>query len=260
MPAVALTDSGNMMAAFLFVNAVIKKNKAIEAELKEAKETGQAVNKQILKPIIGAELFVCKNHKDKSYKDNGYQIPFLAKNKIGYKNLSRICSQGHIDGFYYVPRIDRNIVQQFKSDLIVLTGNLYGEVPSKILNVGDRQAEDALIWWQNQFREDLYIELMRHNQEDETRVNKVLLDLAKKHEVKIIATNNSYYTSKAEANAHDILLCVKEGEKQLTPIGKGRGFRYGFPNQEYYFKSQKEMKTLFADLPMAITNLSLIHI
>ena len=79
MPAVALTDSGNMMAAFLFVNAVIKKNKAIEAELLAAKENGEKLDKQIIKPIIGAELFVCKNHKDKSYKDNGYQIPFLAK-------------------------------------------------------------------------------------------------------------------------------------------------------------------------------------
>ena len=142
-----------------------------------------------------------------------------------------------------------------KSDLIVLTGNLYGEVPSKILNVGYNQAEEALIWWQGQFGNDLYIELMRHQQEDEQRANTVLLEFAKKHQIKILATNNSYYTTKNEANAHDILLCLKEGEKQATPIGRGRGFRFGFPNQEYYFKLQAEMKSLFADLPDAIINI-----
>ncbi|MDC3238606.1 DNA polymerase III subunit alpha, partial [Flavobacteriaceae bacterium] len=110
-------------------------------------------------------------------------------------------------------------------------------------------------WWKSQFGEDLYIELMRHQQEDEKRANQVLIQLAQKHGVKLLATNNSYYTSKAEANAHDILLCVKEGEKQATPIGRGRGFRFGLPNQEYYFKSQAEMKSLFSDLPEAIINI-----
>ena len=139
---------------------------------------------------------------------------------------------------------------------MVLTGNLHGEVPSKILNVGENQAEEALQWWQTQFGDDLYIELMRHQQENEKRANQVLLKFSKKYGIKVLATNNTYYTTKAEANAHDILLCVKEGEKQATPIGRGRGFRFGFPNQEYYFKSQAEMKTLFADLPQAIINIA----
>ncbi|MDB2314862.1 DNA polymerase III subunit alpha, partial [Flavobacteriaceae bacterium] len=164
-------------------------------------------------------------------------------------------SIAYTQGFYYVPRIDKKIVEEYKSDLMVLTGNLNGEVPSKILNVGDNQAEEALQWWKSQFGEDLYIELMRHQQEDEKRANQVLIQLAQKHGVKLLATNNSYYTSKAEANAHDILLCVKEGEKQATPIGRGRGFRFGLPNQEYYFKSQAEMKSLFSDLPEAIINI-----
>ena len=102
--------------------------------------------------------------------------------------------------------------------------------------------------------DDLYIELMRHNQEDENRVNPVLINLAKKHDVKVIATNNTYYWKQQDANAHDILLCVKDGEKQATPKGKGRGYRYGLPNEEYYFKSTNEMKSLFADLPEAIIN------
>ena len=96
---------------------------------------------------------------------------------------------------------------------------------------------------------------MRHGQEDEDRVNKVLLEFAKKHQVKLVASNNTYYGNKEDAEAHDILLCVKDGEKQTTPIGRGRGYRYGLPNQEYYFKSSEEMKELFKDIPEAIFNL-----
>ena len=122
--------------------------------------------------------------------------------------------------FYYVPRIDRKIIEQYKEDVIVLTGNTYGEVPNKILNVGEKQAEEALIWWKQQFGDDLYIELMRHNQEDERIVNETLLKFAKNHKIKVVATNNIFYLNKEDANAHDILLCVKEGEKQATPKGK----------------------------------------
>ncbi|MEK9603962.1 MAG: DNA polymerase III subunit alpha [Flavobacteriaceae bacterium] len=243
MPAVALTDHANMMGAFHFIKAIKNHN----ANLEEGQST--------LKPILGCEFFVCEDHKDRSRRDNGYQIVFIAKNKKGYENLCKMSSIAYTKGFYYVPRIDKKIVEDYKSDLMVLTGNLYGEVPSKILNVGDKQAEDALLWWHQHFGEDLYIELMRHHQEDEKRANQVLLQWATKHGIKYLATNNTYYTTKAEANAHDILLCVKEGEKQATPIGRGRGFRFGFPNQEYYFKSQSEMKALFADLPEAILNI-----
>jgi DNA polymerase-3 subunit alpha len=226
MPAVTLTDHANLMGAFHFIKAIKKHN----ADLAE----GTAA----LKPILGCEFYVCEDHQDRSRRDNGYQIVFIAKNKKGYENLSKMSSIAYTQGFYYVPRIDKKIVEQYKSDLMVLTGNLYGEVPSKILNVGDNQAEEALQWWKSQFGEDLYIELMRHQQEDEKRANQVLIQFAQKHGIKVLATNNSYYTTKAEANAHDILLCVKEGEKQATPIGRGRGYRFGLPNQEYYFKSQ----------------------
>ena len=97
---------------------------------------------------------------------------------------------------------------------------------------------------------------MRHNQEDENRVNQTLVSFSKKHQVPLIAANNTYYIDQKSANAHDILLCVKDGEKQATPIGRGRGYRYGLPNQEYYFKSQAAMKALFKDLPQAIANIS----
>ena len=255
MPAVALTDHANMMGAFHFIRAVGNHNKNIEAKNKAAEERGEMPTERIIKPILGCEFFVCEDHKDKSRKDNGYQIVILAKNKNGYHNLSKLSSHGFVDGFYYLPRIDKKLIQQYKEDLIVLTGNLYGEVPSKILNIGENQAEEALLWWKEEFGDDLYIELMRHHQEDENRVNPVLIDFARKHEIKLIATNNTYYCKKEDANAHDILLCVKDGEKQSTPIGRGRGYRYGMPNQEYYFKSAEEMKILFKDIPEAISNI-----
>ncbi len=254
MPAVAITDHANMMGAFHFVTAVENYNKKLAEEKATAEENNENFSKKELKPIVGCEFFVCENHLDKSRKDNGYQIVLLAKNKNGYHNLAKMSSIAYTDGFYYVPRIDKEIIEKYKEDVIVLSGNLYGEVPSKILNVGEKQAEEALLWWKETFQEDFYVEVMRHGQEDEDRVNQMLIPMAKKHGVKLLATNNCYYTEKEEANAHDILLCIKDGEKQATPIGRGRGYRYGLPNQEYYFKSSEEMKEIFKDLPEAITN------
>ena len=244
MPAVAITDIGNLMGAFHFVEAVNKYNKSLEE-----------ISGNPIKPIIGITLNVCANHLDRSHRDDGFQIVLIAKNKNGYHNLAKLTSIAHTKGFYYVPRVDRELILNYKEDIIVLTGNLYGEVPYKVLNVGAQQAEDSLLWWKEHFGSDLYIELMRHNQEDETRVNSTLVELANKHGVKMIASNSCYYLKKEEANAHDILLCVKDGEKQSTPIGRGRGYRYGLPNQEYYFKSPREMTQLFSDIPEAIYNI-----
>src|SRR5690554_4579197 len=246
MEAVALTDSGNMMGAFHFVQAVDDYNKTLSPENDHKK----------LKGIVGCEFFVCEDHLNKTQKDNGYQIVMLAKNKNGYHNLAKMASIAYTKGFYYVPRIDREVIEQYKDDIIVLTGGLYGEVPGKILNIGENQAEEALLWWKEVFGDDLYVEILRHNQEDERRVNEVLIEMARRNEVKMVACNNTYYINKEDANAHDILLCVKDGEKQATPIGRGRGYRYGLPNQEFYFKSQDEMKALFKDLPQAIVNIS----
>jgi DNA polymerase-3 subunit alpha len=252
MPAVAMTDHANMMGAFHFVSNVGKHNKEVKAKNAAAIEKGEEPTAQLLKPIIGVEFFVCENHLDKTKKDDGYQIVLLAKNKQGYHNLAKMSSIAYTKGFYYVPRIDRNIIEQYKSDIIVLSGNLYGEVASKLLNLGEKQAEEGLLYWKETFGDDFYIEIMRHGQENEDRVNTDLIALAAKHSVKLVATNNTYYINKKDANAHDILLCVKDAEKQATPIGRGRGYRYGLPNQEYYFKSADEMKALFADLPEAI--------
>ncbi len=254
MSAVALTDHANMMGAFHFVKEVKAHNKTVKEKNAELEANGETPIEKEITPIVGCEFYVCDDHTNKNVKDYGYQIVLLAKNKNGYLNLAKMSSIAYTDGFYYVPRIDKKIIEQYKEDVIALTGNLYGEVPNKILNVGEKQAEEALLWWKEQFGDDLYMEMMRHGQEDEDRVNQVLVPLAKKHQVKLVATNNTYYCDKKDAEAHDILLCVKDGEKQTTPIGRGRGYRYGLPNQEYYYKSSDEMKALFKDVPEAILN------
>ena len=235
MPAIAMTDHGNMMGAFHFVKA------AMGAEIK---------------PIVGCEFNLCRDRKNKGQKDDGFQTVLIAKNKAGYHNLAKLASYANIEGFYYVPRIDKEVLVQYKGDLIATTGGLWGEIPFLILNVGETQAEEAFIWWKEQFGEDFYVELNRHGIPEEEKVNEVLLEFAKKYNVKYFAANNTYYNDKADAKAHDILLCVKDGELVEKPkkyVGKrGREFRYGFPNDEFYLKSPEEMKKLFADLPEAI--------
>ena len=183
MPAVALTDHGNMMGAFHFVKEVKAHNKSVREKNKEAKEKGENFEGKEITPIIGCEFFVCEDHSNKSVKDNGYQIVLLAKNKNGYQNLAKMASKAYTDGFYYVPRIDKTIIETHKKDVIAISGNLYGEVPNKILNVGEKQAEEALLWWKKTFGTDFYLEIMRHGQEDEDRVNQVLTQFAQKHDI-----------------------------------------------------------------------------
>ena len=173
-----------------------------------------------------------------------------------FRNLSKLSSIANIEGFYYVPRIDKQILKTYSEDLIVLSGGLNGEIASKILNQGEEKAEESLKWWIDNFKDDFYLEIQNHKQENEDYIIPILKDFGIKYGVKLIATNNSYYTSKSEANAHDILLCVRDGEKQSVPIGRGRGFRYGLPNEEYYYKSKDEMLKIFNGIPESIYNIS----
>jgi len=155
MSAIALTDTGNMMGVFYFVIEVLAHNEMVENFNKDLD-----VNKEPklpITPILGCEFNVCENHTDRTHKDNGSQIVFLAKNKNGYHNLAKMSSLSHTKGFYYVPRIDKSIIEEYKEDLIVLSGNLYGEIPSKILNVGEKQAEEAMLWWKDMFGNDFYL-------------------------------------------------------------------------------------------------------
>src|SRR5690606_14464030 len=240
MPAVALTDLGNLYGAFKFVR--------------------EAHNHEI-KPIVGCEFFIAEERKKlkftKDNPDKRYHQVLLAKNKNGYLNLAKLSSFGFIEGLYGIyPRIDKDLVVEYKQDLIATTGSLNSEVPWLILHVGEKQAEDAFCWWHQQFGDDFYIELNRHGVSEEDHVNETLLRFAAKYGVKYFAANESFYLSKEEANAHDVLLCIKEGEFQSTPIGYGRGHRYGLPNNEFYFKTQEEMKSIFRDLPESIETIS----
>lgn len=239
MPAVALTDLGNMYGIFEFVT--------------------RAQNKGI-KPIAGCEFYLSRERTRKKFtKDNPdirHTQVLLAKNKKGYENLSRLSSLGFIEGLYgQYPRIDKELIEQHREGLMALSGGLASEIPDLILNVGETQAEEAFKWWSALFGEDFYVELNRHGLEAEERVNQVLLQFASKFGVKVIAANDVYYLSKDESQVQDILLCIQNAEYQSTPVGEGRGYRFGFPNHEYHFKPQEEMMQIFADIPEAIDNI-----
>lgn len=239
MPAVAMTDLGNMFGAFKFVKAALDND---------------------VKPIVGCEFFVAEERtKTKFTKDNPdkrFQQVLIAKNKAGYHNLSKLSSLGYMEGLYGLyPRIDKELIQQYSEGLIALSGGLRGEIPHLILNVGETQAEEALLWWKDIFGEDFYLEINRHGLDEENHLNEVLVKLGRKHDVKLVAANELFYLEEKDAQAHDVLICIKENEKQSTPIGRGRGFRPGLPNHNFYFKSQEEMKASYTDLPEAIENI-----
>lgn len=240
MPAVAMTDLGNMFGAFKFVKA--------------AKGAG-------IKPILGCEFFVAEERLKlqftKDNPDKRFNQVLLAKTKKGYENLIKLSSLAYKEGNYGLyPRIDKALIEQYKEDVIALSGGLYGEIPHLALNVGETQAEEALLWWKTLFGDDFYLEINRHGLEEEHRLNEILVELGRKHDVKIIAANEYYYLDREDAKAHDVLICIKENEKQSTPIGRGRGFRPGLPNDNFFFKTQQEMKESFGDIPDAIENIS----
>ena len=169
----------------------------------------------------------------------------LAKNKSGYQNLIKLASIAYTEGFYYVPRIDKDVIQQYHKDIIVLSGNMNGEIPGLILKVGETQAEESLVWWKNLFGDDFYIEINRHQLEFEQRVNNSLISHTRKHNVKLIGANSVYYLNQEDSESHDVLLCVKENELVSTPKGRGRGFVLGLENDSYYLKSKEKCKNCF---------------
>jgi DNA polymerase-3 subunit alpha len=238
MPAVAITDHGNMFGVFSFV-----------AEC----------NKLNIKPIVGCEFYIVEDRHKKTFtKENGdkrYHQLMLAKDQAGYINLSKLCSLGFIEGYYSkYPRIDKELIEKYHKGLIATTCCLGALVPQLILNNSIEAAEEEFKWWLNIFGEDYYIEIQRHGLPEQEKVNSVLLQFAKKYNVKTIATNDSHYIDNKDAYAHEILLCINTGAKMTTPAGDGKHDRFAFPNSEFYFKTTEEMVALYTDIPEAIDN------
>lgn len=242
MRAVSLTDHGNMFGAFKFV---------AEAE------------KRKLKGIVGCEFYMVEDRHRKDFnrakkeKDERFHQLLLAKNQEGYKNLSKLCSIGFIEGMYSkFPRIDKEVLLKHKEGLIATSCCIGAEIPQAILHGKLNKAEKLVQWWLEHFGEDFYIELQRHrglenidelgvSQED---INQQLIKYARKYNIKIIATNDSHYVEEDDYFAHDILLCVNTGQKIAEKD------RFKFPSSDFYFKTQAEMSALFADVPEALEN------
>ena len=244
MAAVALTDYGNLYGAFQFV--------------KEAR-----LNK--VKPIVGCAFYLTDDHSIKRFTREKPDIRYIqvlyAKNKIGFQNLSKLCSEGHVNGTYNdFPRIDKNLILKYKEGLIASTSGIRGIVSQLIIKSNTSDVyNDEFLWWKNNFKEDFYIQLNRNDLEFEKDVNKVLMSLSNNYKVKYYCSNDVFYINKEDHDTHDSLLCIGKGALKDTPIGKGRGFRYGLPNNEFYFKSSQEMSELFHDLPESFETLKEIY-
>ena len=253
MPAIAISDHGNMFGAFEFVKEAYK-HKNDDGSLK-------------VKPIVGCEFYITTDRTRKTFskeeKDPRNHQILLAKNDIGYKNLVKLTSLGYIEGMYSkYPRIDKQLIHKYHEGLIATTCCLGALVPQTILKKGEAEGENEFKWWLNIFQEDYYVELQRHGIPDQDKVNIILLKFAKKYNVKVIASNDSHYVEQEDFNAHDILLCINTGEKQTTPSSREfsdddavtKNKRFAFPNDQFFLKSQKQMIEVFQDLPEAIDN------
>jgi DNA polymerase-3 subunit alpha len=247
MNALAITDHGNMYGAKEFYDYVNKINKKKEESQK-------------FKPILGVEAYCARRSRfNKTEKEDGggWHLILLAKNKKGYQNLCKLVSTSWIDGHYYRPRIDKDVLKQYSEGLIVSSACLAGEIPRKIFEGNIREAEDSIRWFKSVFGDDFYLELHRHRTDKEGAdttvyehqavVNPVLLDLARKTNTKCIVANDVHFVEEEHAEAHDRLICLNTG-KELNDQN-----RMHYTKQEW-FKTPKEMQAIFPDLPEALAN------
>ncbi|MBS1774147.1 MAG: DNA polymerase III subunit alpha [Bacteroidetes bacterium] len=267
MPAMAITDHGNMFGVFEFVAEAWKNKKVVGTT-----EDGKEITEPVVKPIIGCEFYLVADRTKRQFsrdeKDQRFHQLMLAKNEVGYRNLVKLCSLGYMEGLYgKYPRIDKELVAQYHEGLIATTCCLAAEVPRTILRKGEEEAEKVFKWWLDLFGDDYYIELQRHEIPEQIKVNEVLLRFAEKYNVPVIASNDSHYVDQTDANAHDILLCINTGEKQSTPSNKEfsdddeakpKDTRFAFYNDQFFFKTTEEMSNIFKDVPQAIENTQLV--
>ena len=285
MRAIAVTDHGVMFGIKEFFNKVSKKNskplgiiKDSEKELKpllakdaptdEEQQRITELQKQIaeakasiFKPIIGCECYCARNgrHSKLASQDDrsGWHLIVLAKNKNGYKNLIKMVSLSWTEGFYGRPRIDKELLEKYHEDLIICSACLGGEIPQHIMHGRIDKAEESIKWFKNLFGEDYYLEMQRHETHDpnadctifphQQEVNKVLIELAHKHNIKLIATNDVHFVNADDAEAHDRLICLSTGKDLDDP----KRMRY---SKQEWMKTTAEMNTIFADIPEALSN------
>ena len=284
MRAIAVTDHGNMFGIKEFFNKVNKKNGKVQSTIKDLQKELKTLSAKeertdeenarlaeipgllekakgdLFKPIIGCECYCARNHRlQKTEKEDrsGWHLIVLAKNMTGYKNLIKIVSQSWTEGFYGRPRIDKELLEQHREGLIVCSACLGGEIPQKIMHGNIHAAEEAVLWFKQMFGDDYYLEMQRHETHradaDQTvykhqvEVNKVLIELAHKHGVKIIATNDVHFVNEEDADAHDRLICLSTGKDLDDPN------RMRYTKQEW-MKTTAEMNQIFSDIPDALRN------
>ena len=276
MYSIALTDHGNMFGIKEFADyvnkvngkvkdkikeqeALLKKEEATEEEKQQAQAEIEKLKGQFFKPIYGIETYCAPVSIDKrdGRQDRGWHLILLAKNKQGYHSLCKLSSIAYTDGFYYNPRIDHSLLEKYHEGLICCSACLGGELPQKIMNGDMVGAGQTVMWFKNLFGDDYYIELQRHKTdkpggdttvyERQKEVNKVLLDLARKTNTKIIATNDVHFVEEEHAEAHDRLICLSTGKDLDDPS------RMHYTKQEW-LKTPTEMGAIFSDIPEALEN------
>jgi DNA polymerase-3 subunit alpha len=266
MPALAITDHGNMFGVFEFVKQAWNNTKVVGKD-----DKGNDINEPVVKPIVGCEFYVVEDRHRKTFskeqKDERYHQVLLAKNKKGYENLVKLTSLGFIEGYYSkYPRVDKSLIEKYHEGIIATTCCIGAYVPQSILHKTEAEAEKEFEWWHNLFGDDYFIELQRHRIPEQEKINATLIKFSKKYNVPAIATNDSHYTEKEDFNAHDILLCINTGEKQSTPGYDDfvnddihlKNRRFKFPNDQFYFKSTDEMLETFNDVPHSLDNTNII--
>ena len=231
MPACSITDHGNMFGTVDFYFT--------------AKSFG-------IKPIIGCEAYIAPKSRFDQKKvrgeDNAFHIVLLAMNNTGLKNLFKLISFAHLEGFYYVPRIDKELLRKYHEGLICLTACLKGEIPSMILRDNEKGLKDTIEEYYSIFGDRLYFELQDNGLDEQTKINNGLVDLSRYYNIPLVATNDCHYLLKEEAKAHELLLCIQTGK---TMNDKDR---LAFQTEEFYFKSQEVMERAFSQYPESLSN------
>ena len=232
MDSVAITDHGNMFGVLKFYL--------------EARKAG-------IKPIIGCETYVApRGRHRRDPKDPVYHLVLLARDYEGYRNLIRLVSLGNLEGFYYKPRVDPELLEAHNQGLIALSACLQGHIPRMILSGQDEEARKTAEWYARVFQDRFYLEVQKNYLPEQEVVNEGLKRLAAEMGLPLIATNDCHYLKKEDAEAHDILLCIQTG-KTVEDRNRMR-----FTTQEYYFKSPDEMASMFSDMPEALANTGLV--